>query len=346
MAGGVGARFWPSSTPDYPKQFIDMLGNGSSLLQTTFSRLEKIVPSENIYVVTQLRYQKIILDQLGDKLNEEQMIFEPHRRNTAPCILLASLKIQKRNPNAKIIVSPSDHSIQNEVIFKNDMEFALGSVGKENLITFGIVPTFPATGFGYVSVKEDENRLKTVLEFTEKPDENKARSLIESGNYYWNSGIFVWSVNAVIKGFEEYVPKLFNLFIAGFSKLNTTDEKKFISENYPLAQNISIDYALLEKYNLIHLIPASFDWDDLGSWKSIYDLNPKDAANNVVINTKVYLNQSSNNLIKSDPNKKIVISGLSDFIIVDSDEVLMICPIDKDQEVKSLSEKVQNELED
>ena len=346
MAGGIGARFWPSSTPDYPKQFIDMLGNGSSLLQTTFSRLEKIIPTENIYIVTQLRYQKIILDQLGDKLNEEQIICEPDRRNTAPCILLASLKIQKHNPDATIIVSPSDHSIQNELIFKSDMEFALASAGEENLITFGIIPTFPATGFGYISVKEEESRLKTVLEFTEKPDEIKAKSLIESGNYYWNSGIFVWSVNAVINGFKEYTPKLFDLLSAGFSILNTPDEKNFISENYPLAENISIDYALLEKSNLIHLVPASFDWDDLGSWKSIYDLNTKDAANNVVINSKVYLNQSSNNLIKSNPNKKIVISGLSDFIIVDSEDVLMICPIDKDQEVKSLSEKVQNKIED
>ena len=344
MAGGVGARFWPSSTPDYPKQFIDMLGNGSSLLQTTFSRLEKIIPTENIYIVTQLRYQKIILDQLGDKLNEEQIICEPDRRNTAPCILLASLKIQKHNPDATIIVSPSDHSIQNELIFKSDMEFALASAGEENLITFGIIPTFPATGFGYISVKEEESRLKTVLEFTEKPDEIKAKSLIESGNYYWNSGIFVWSVNAVINGFKEYTPKLFDLLSAGFSILNTPDEKNFISENYPLAENISIDYALLEKSNLINLIPASFDWDDLGSWKSIYDLNIKDAANNVVINSKVYLNQSYNNLIKSNPNKKIVISGLSDFIIVDSEDVLMICPIDKDQEVKNLSEKFQNKL--
>ena len=344
MAGGVGARFWPSSTPDYPKQFIDMLGNGSSLLQTTFSRLEKIIPTENIYIVTQFRYQKIILDQLGDKLNEEQIICEPDRRNTAPCILLASLKIQKHNPDATIIVSPSDHSIQNELIFKSDMEFALASAGEENLITFGIIPTFPATGFGYISVKEEESRLKTVLEFTEKPDEIKAKSLIESGNYYWNSGIFVWSVNAVINGFKEYTPKLFDLLSAGFSILNTPDEKNFISENYPLAENISIDYALLEKSNLIHLVPASFDWDDLGSWKSIYDLNTKDAANNVVINSKVYLNQSTNNLIKSNPNKKIVISGLSDFIIVDSEDVLMICPIDKDQEVKNLSEKFQNKL--
>ena len=346
MAGGVGARFWPSSTSEYPKQFIDMLGSGNSLLQSTFSRLVKIVNSENIYIVTQSRYKKIILDQLGNKLHEGQIICEPDRRNTAPCILLASLKIQKRNKDAKIIVSPSDHTIKDEATFKSDMEFALSSAGSENLITFGINPTFPSTGFGYVKVNSEKNRLKTVLEFTEKPDKIKAKSFIDSGNYYWNSGIFVWSAKAVMKGFKEYAPRLFDLFYSGINVFNTSDEKKFITDNYPLAENISIDYALMEKHKLIHLIPASFDWDDLGSWKSIYDLNPKDAASNVIINSKAYLDQSTNNLIKSNPKKKIVISGLNNFIIVDSEDVLMICPIDRDQEVKNLSEKALDNLED
>lgn len=346
MAGGIGARFWPSSTTNYPKQFIDLMGNGNSLLQSTFSRLEKIIPIENIYIVTQVRYQKIILDQLGDKLDEEQIIYEPYRRNTAPCILLASLKIQKQNPDATIIVSPSDHYIQDEETFKTDMEFGLASAGDQNLVTFGIIPTFPATGFGYISVDQRENRLKTVLEFTEKPDPIKAKSFIDSGNYYWNSGIFVWSAKAVLNGFKEYATELFDLFSAGINVLNTPDEKKFINDNYPLAKNISIDYALMEKSRLIQLIPARFDWDDLGSWKSMYDLKSKDATNNVVIDAKAYFDHSSNNLIKAGPNKKIVIAGLSNFIIVDSDDVLLICPIDKDQEVKSLSEKARNKLED
>ena len=346
MAGGIGARFWPASTSDNPKQFIDMLGTGSSLLQSTFSRLEKIIPSENIYIVTQSRYQKIILDQLGDKLEKYQIICEPDRRNTAPCILLACLKIQKRNPAAKIIVSPSDHSILEAELFKSDMEFALASAGDDHLITFGIVPTFPATGFGYIAVSKEEDRLKTVLQFTEKPEQAKAQSFLDAGNYYWNSGIFVWSVKAVMKGFRQYVPILFDLFNAGIDVLNTPDEKKFVDENYPLAENISIDYALMEKSELIHLIPASFDWDDLGSWKSIYDVNQKDALNNVVLNAKVYLDESSNNLIKANPNKKIVISGLSDFIVVDNDEVLLICPIEKDQYVKNLSEEARKQLGD
>ena len=346
MAGGIGTRFWPSSTADYPKQFIDLMGNGNSLLQSTFSRLEKIVPTENIYIVTQVRYQKIILNQLGDRLDGEQIICEPYRRNTAPCILLASLKIHKHNPDAIIIVSPSDHYIQDEGIFKTDMEFGLVSAGDRNLITFGIIPTFPATGFGYISVDPRENRLKTVLEFTEKPDQIKAKSFIDSGNYYWNSGIFVWSVKAILNGFKEYATELFDLFSSGINALNTPDEKKFINDNYPLAKNISIDYALMEKSKLIQLIPARFDWDDLGSWRSMYELKSKDAASNVVIDAKAYLDDSSNNLIKADPDKKIVIAGLSNFIVVDTDDVLLICPIDKDQEVKSLSEKARNKLED
>ena len=226
------------------------------------------------------------------------------------------------------------------------MEFGLASAGDQNLVTFGIIPTFPATGFGYISVDQRENRLKTVLEFTEKPDPIKAKSFIDSGNYYWNSGIFVWSAKAVLNGFKEYATELFDLFSAGINVLNTPDEKKFINDNYPLAKNISIDYALMEKSRLIQLIPARFDWDDLGSWKSMYDLKSKDATNNVVIDAKAYFDHSSNNLIKAGPNKKIVIAGLSNFIIVDSDDVLLICPIDKDQEVKSLSEKARNKLED
>lgn len=346
MAGGIGARFWPSSTSDFPKQFIDMLGTGDSLLQSTFKRLEKIVPSKNIFIVTQMRYKKIVLDQLGNKFAEDQIISEPKRRNTAPCILLASLKIQKLNPNAKIIVSPSDHSIRDEELFKSDVEFALDSLGLKNLIIFGIVPTFAATGFGYVSVNENKNRLKNVLEFTEKPNKNKAKLFLDSGNYYWNSGIFIWSVRAVINGFKKHVPKLFNTLNKGLSSFNTSSEEAFLAENYPLADNISIDYALMEKYKYINLVPASFDWNDLGSWKSIYNLGSKDQFNNVVINSKVYYNQSSNNLIKSSQNKKIVISGLSDFIIVDEKDYLMICPISEDQYVKELSEMVTKKLSD
>lgn len=341
MAGGIGSRFWPSSTPFYPKQFIDMTGSGRSLLQITFDRLENFIPSTNIFIVTQTRYQKIILDQLGGKLSENQVICEPDRRNTAPCILMASLKIKKINSEAKIVVTPSDHLIVDQQLFREDLELALAASDKKNLITFGIQPDFPATGFGYISVKEDSNgsTLKPVMEFTEKPDKATAQHFIDAKKYYWNSGIFVWSATAVLEGFKAHSPVLYDLFNKGFDHLNTDAEAAFVSQNYPLAENISIDYALMEKSEDILMLPARFDWDDLGSWKSIYDRQPKDALKNAVVKAQLYAEKSSNNLIKTDTDKKVVISGLDNFIIVDSDGLLMICPMDKNQEVKNLAEK-------
>ena len=339
MAGGIGSRFWPSSTPDFPKQFHDMTGEGISLLQSTFGRLENFIPSTNIYIVTQTRYQKIILDQLGDKLSSGQVICEPDRRNTAPCILMASLKIKKINADAKIVICPSDHIIVDKKLFEEDMKLALDHADEKKLITFGIHPNFPATGFGYVAVEKDQkdSGLKKVIRFTEKPDSLTAQSFIDAKNYFWNSGIFVWSATAVLEGFKTHTPILYDLFFKGIDHLNTESEQEFIAKNYPLAENISVDYALMEKSNHICLIPARFDWDDLGSWKSIYDRQPKDASKNAVVNAKLYSDASARNLIKTNSKKKVVISGLEDFIIVDTEDVLMICPMDKNQEVKDIS---------
>ncbi len=339
MAGGIGSRFWPTSTPDFPKQFHDMTGAGRSLLQSTFDRLENFIPSSHIYIVTQVRYQKIILDQLGDKLSQNQVICEPDRRNTAPCILMASLKIKKIDANAKIIVTPSDHLIMDDKLFEEDMKLALEACDEKKLITFGIQPDFPATGFGYIAVKEGqkENTIKSVKEFTEKPNVAKAQKFIDAKNYFWNSGIFIWSVTAIIEGFKTHSPVLYDLFLQGFDHLNTATEAAFVAQNYPLAENISIDYALMEKSEHIYMILARFDWNDLGSWKSIYDRLPKDDSENTVVNAVLYADNSSNNLIKVDSNKKVVISGLDNFIIVDTDEILMICPMDKNQEVRDLS---------
>ena len=339
MAGGIGSRFWPSSTPDFPKQFHDMTGEGISLLQATFGRLENFIPSSNIFIVTQSCYQKIILDQLGDKLSLDQLICEPVRRNTAPCILMASLKIKKLNSDAKIVICPSDHIIIDEILFTEDMELALENADEKNLITFGIRPDFPATGFGYVAVDKDQkdSQLKKVTAFTEKPDKVIAQRYIDDQNYFWNSGIFVWSVIAVLKGFKTHAPLLYDLFHKGFDLLNTPSEEAFIAQNYSIAENISVDYALMEKSDNIFLIPARFDWDDLGSWKSIYDRQPKDSQKNAVVNADLYADDSARNLVKTLPNKKVVISGLEDFIIVNTEDVLMICPMDKNQEVRSIA---------
>ena len=339
MAGGIGSRFWPSSTPDFPKQFHDMTGAGRSLLQSTFDRLENLIPSSNIYIVTQVRYQKIVLDQLGDKLSPNQVICEPVRRNTAPCILMASLKIKKIDPNAKIIVTPSDHLIIDEKLFEEDMNLALGACDEKKLFTFGIQPDFPATGFGYIAVEEGqkESTIESVIEFTEKPDAAKAQKFIDAKNYFWNSGIFIGSVTAFLEGFKTHSPLLYDLFYKGFDHLNTAAEEAFVSQNYPLAENISFDYALMEKSEHIYMILARFDWNDLGSWKSIYDRLQKDDSENAVVNAALYADNASKNLIKVGSNKKVVISGLDNFIIVDTDEILMICPMDKNQEVRDLS---------
>ena len=341
MAGGIGSRFWPSSTPDFPKQFLDMTGEGTSLLQSTFGRLEDVIPSSNIFIVTQSRYQKIILDQLGDKLSPDQVICEPDRRNTAPCILMASLKIKKINSDAKIIICPSDHIIVDQKLFSQDMELALNHADEKNLITFGIRPDFPSTGFGYVAIEKDhtDSELKKVIAFTEKPDKPTAQRFIDAQNYFWNSGIFVWSATAVLEGFKTHAPVLYDLFYLGFDRLNTPSEEPFVSENYLLADNISVDYALMEKSDHIFMIPARFDWDDLGSWKSIYDRQPKDEGKNAVVSAQLYADNAARNLIKTDANKKVVISGLDDFIIVDTEEVLMIYPMNKNQQVKNISEK-------
>jgi len=346
MAGGIGSRFWPSSTPDFPKQFHDMTGEGVSLLQSTFGRLENFIPASNIYIVTQGRYKSIILDQLGDQMSPDQVICEPERRNTAPCILMASLKIKKINPDAKMVICPSDHIIVDEMLFVKDMTLALSHVDEKNLITFGIRPDFPSTGFGYVAIEKDESEgeVKKVKAFTEKPDKATAQTFIDSGNYFWNSGIFVWSANAVLKGFETHAPKLYALFHSGWDQLNTNAEANFIAKNYPLAENISVDYALMERSEHIFLIPARFDWDDLGSWKSIYDRQPKDNEKNAVVNASLYAHAANGNLIKTNSNKKVVISGLEDFIVIDSEEVLMIIPMDENQNLKEIAERAQQKF--
>ncbi len=347
MAGGIGSRFWPSSTPEFPKQFHDMTGAGVSLLQSTCRRLENFILSSNIFIVTQGRYQKMIIDQLGDRLSSDQLICEPDHRNTAPCILMASLKIKKINPHAKIVICPSDHVIVDEKLFEEDIKLALDHANEKNLITFGIRPDFPAIGFGYVAIEKDQidSKLNKVTAFTEKPDKVTAQHFIDAQNYFWNSGIFVWSVVAVLEGFKTHAPALYDLFYSGFDLLNTDSEEAFIAHNYHLAENISVDYALMEKSEHIFLIPARFDWDDLGSWKSIYDRQPKDTSKNAVVNADLYSDDSARNLIKTHLNKKVVISGLEDFIIVDTEDVLMICPMNKNQEVKEIAVNAQKKFD-
>lgn len=342
MAGGVGSRFWPVSTVDFPKQFHDMLGCGVTLLQKTFSRLEQLIPAENILILTNERYNDLVLEQLP-MLQANQILLEPAMRNTAPCILYATLKIQKLNPNALVVVAPSDHWIENEKIFIEDLQNAFDFCQKEDaLMTLGIQPTFPNTGFGYIEFdKEDQNQIKKVKQFREKPDYETAKGFLNSGNFLWNGGIFIWSIKAVLKAFEQFQPKLLALFSEGIPTYNTDVEKLFISQNYGLAENISIDYAVMEDADNVYVLPARFDWNDLGTWGSLYEKLPKDGHENAVVNAKVILENASNNIIRSDANKLIIVDGVSDYIIVDHKDVLLIYPKSKEQEIKSLIQKVE-----
>lgn len=341
MAGGVGSRFWPVSTTDFPKQFHDMLGTGDTLIQKTFTRLSQIIPKENILILTNEVYNDIVLKQLP-MVKQEQIILEPSMRNTAPCILYASLKIKKENPDAVMVVAPSDHWIEDEVQFCANLQHAFDFCEREdNLMTLGILPTFPNTGYGYIEYdKLDSRPIKKVKQFREKPDYATARKFIQSRNFLWNAGIFVWSVKSVLNAFQEFQPVMYDHFMQGYDVYNTTNETQFIKENYPLAENISVDYAILEKAHNVFVLPATFDWNDLGTWGSLHEKLDKDENNNAVVNARVLLENASNNIIRAEGKKLVVIDGLNDYIIVDKDDTLLIYPKSKEQDIKKIVEKI------
>ena len=344
MAGGVGSRFWPVSTTEFPKQFHDMLGSGSTLIQKTFSRLSKLIPAENILILTNESYNDLVLEQLP-MVKQEQVLLEPAMRNTAPCILYASLKIQKQNPDAVMVVAPSDHWIEDEDEFSRNLQQCFDFCQKENaLMTLGIKPTFPNTGFGYIEFdKSDSNPVKKVNQFREKPDYETAKSFLEAGNFLWNGGIFIWSVKAITEAFEKFQPQMIALFQLGVEIYNSSNEKKFIDQNYANAENISIDYAVMEKAKNVYVLPATFDWNDLGTWGQLHEKLDKDEYNNGVINAKVVMENASNNIVRSDANKIIVIDGLHDYIIVDKEGILLIYPKSKEQDIKRIT-ALANEL--
>jgi len=347
MAGGVGSRFWPVSTEEFPKQFHDMLGTGDSLIQKTFSRLSNLIPKENIFILTNERYNDLVLEQLPE-VTQRQVVLEPAMRNTAPCILYASLKIQKENPDAVMIVAPSDHWIEDETAFSKNVKEAFEFCSKyDALMTLGIQPTFPNTGYGYIEFdKRATEDIKKVNQFREKPDYETAKKFISQGNFLWNAGIFMWSVNSVIKAFKKNQSELYKLFESGISVYNTDSEDKFIQENYPNAENISVDYAIMEKSNNVHVIVAEFDWNDLGTWGSLYDKLEKDTSGNAIVNSRVLTEEASGNMIRTKNDKVVVVDGLKDYIIVDKDEVLLIYPKTKEQDIKKVLKQVKNKYGD
>ncbi|MDA9089958.1 mannose-1-phosphate guanylyltransferase [Maribacter arcticus] len=343
MAGGVGSRFWPISTSENPKQFHDMLGTGTTLIQKTFQRLNKFVPTENILILTNERYNDLVLKQLP-MVKQEQVVLEPAMRNTAPCILYAAMKIQKMNVDAVMIVAPSDHWIEDEEAFAKDVTACFKKCETEDVLcTLGIKPSFPNTGFGYIEYnKADTEQIKKVNQFREKPDYETAKDFLAQGNFLWNAGIFMWRAKTIVNAFQKYQPKQYKLFRDGLVCFNTDDERKFISENYPKAENISIDYAILENSSSIFVLEASFDWNDLGTWGSLYDKLDKEENNNAIVNARVLTQDASGNMIRSKAGKVVVVDGLNDYIIVDKDEVLLIYPKAKEQDIKQVLNKVKD----
>jgi len=337
MAGGAGSRFWPFSTDNKPKQFLDFFGTGRTLLQLTFDRFRQVVPVENIYIASNLKYKNLILEQLPE-LTENQVLLEPSRRNTAPCIAYAINKIEAVNENANIIVSPSDHLILKEDEFMEKINQGLAFTAANNcLLTLGIKPSRPETGYGYIQVgKSDDmcNNLFKVKTFTEKPNLELAKTFVESGEFFWNSGMFLWNVKAISEAFDLYLPEISEKFKAGKNLYNTPKEQDFINKIYSSCTNISIDYGILEKAKNVHVLSANLGWSDLGTWGSLYELSNKDAQKNVTLKCKSLLYESKNNIIVLPEGKLAVVQGIDDFIIAEADNVLLICKKSEEQRIR------------
>lgn len=338
MAGGVGSRFWPKSRNHFPKQFIDILGTGQSLLQMTYGRFLKICPQEQIYILSNQDYKDLVQEQLSG-IAEKNILLEPSRNNTAPCIAYPTYKILQQNPNANIVVAPSDHLILKETEFLDKITQALDYTAKNNaLLTLGISPTRPDTGYGYIHFEqESEAGVHAVSRFMEKPVLEKAKEYLASGDYLWNAGIFIWSARSIQKAFQVHAPEIASLFEQGNSVYNTSEEVGFIQENYPNSPNISIDYAILEKATNVYTIPADIGWSDLGTWASLHEVLPKDAQNNSKSIDHLRLEGTSNCIIHLPKGKAAVIKGLEDFIIVDDEKVLLIYPKGCEQEIKGVA---------
>ncbi len=349
MAGGIGSRFWPLSRTRKPKQFLDILGIGKTLLQQTYDRFAQIIPKENIFIVSNEEYLEIILEQLRG-IKPEQVLLEPMRRNTAPCIAYANYKIREIEPDANIVVAPSDHLIMKEADFLNVVEKGLDFITKDDvLLTLGIQPSRPETGYGYIQINGNKEAIvvnesfRKVKTFTEKPDLKMATLFIESGDFFWNSGIFLWSLKSITSAFNRYLSEVDSLFKEGIGVYNTPDEHDFISKTYPKCKNISIDYGIMEKAENVYVLCSDFGWSDLGTWGSLYDMSGKDKDSNAIQGKNVFMYDSENCIINLPNEKLAVIQGLNDYIIVDSDNILLICRKEDEQKIKNFVNDVKLE---
>jgi len=339
MAGGVGSRFWPISRAHKPKQFLDILGTGRTLLQMTFDRFKQICPIENIYIVTSISYKNIIHEQLPE-LSETQILLEPSRRNTAPCIAYANYKILKINPNANIVTAPSDHLILREKEFNKVISQGLNFVADKNaLLTLGIKPSRPETGYGYIQFDQKNSEQKNpnifkVKTFTEKPNKELAQVFLDSGEFFWNSGIFIWSLKSIMTAFNNYLPEISSLFKDGFNYYNTPDEESFIAKAYFECSNISIDYGIMEKADNVFVYCSNFGWADLGTWGSLNEHLAHDKNNNSIRGNNVFAYDLQKCIVNLPDDKLAVIQGLENYIVVESDGILLICKKEDEQEIK------------
>jgi mannose-1-phosphate guanylyltransferase len=336
MAGGIGSRFWPMSRAGFPKQFLDILNQGRTLIQATYDRFAQYIPAENIYVVTTKQYESIVLKQLPE-LEPANILCEPSRKNTAPCVAYISYKLHQLNPKSNLICAPADHLILDDIAFRKVTLEALDFTEKHNaLLTLGVTPSYPNTGYGYIqyegqSVTDNIYKVKT---FTEKPDLELAKTFLASGDFLWNAGIFVWQTKNIISAFEKYLPEIHDVFESEKDLFNTPEEKNAIEKIYPQCVNISIDYGIIEKADNVYVIPASFGWSDLGTWGSAYDNLEKDGLENAIAGNTVLVFDAFRNVVHADNKKLILLQGLDGYIVVDTKDVLLICKKEKEQEIK------------
>ena len=342
MAGGIGSRFWPMSRTAFPKQFLDILNTGKTLIQQTYERYKKLVPEENIFIITSAEYVSIVKEQLPN-VNEENILGEPSRKNTAPCVAYISFKLLKKDPNANLIVAPADHLITETSEFIKTSKKALDFVNHINaFVTLGIKPAYPNTGYGYIqhdttAAAPDIYKVKT---FTEKPNAELAQTFIASGDFLWNAGIFIWKVKNIVTAFEKYLPEMYEVFVAEKEKFNTKEEKEAIEQIYPQCTNISIDFGIMEKADNVYIIPSSFGWSDLGTWNSAWDNMERDYLGNAVAGKNVMIMDATKCMVHVENGKLVVLQGLDDFIVVDTKDALLICRKDKEQEIKEFVAEV------
>lgn len=344
MAGGIGSRFWPMSTPEKPKQFIDVLGVGRTLIQLTVDRFSDVCNIKNVWVVTSERYRNLVREQLP-QLPESNILLEPCMRNTAPCVAYVAWKIKKHDPEANLVISAADHIVLNVPEFVRVIRHGLSFTEKENrILTLGMLPTRPETGYGYIKVKHGEvageKEIKMVEGFKEKPDLQTAREYLQEGGYYWNAGIFLWNVKTIEQAFRENQPEMASLFDTLDPVFYTTSEQAGINRKFPDCPSISVDYAIMEHARNIYVFPASFGWSDLGTWGSLYEQLPKDGNENAVVGKQVCMIESSDCVVHVSDDKKMVLQGLDDYIIAEQDGVFLICRKSDEQRIKEFSSKL------